>query len=89
MHREGGAIGEAEKGDGKMRCLIKVIKDAEGVFPEYMPEVGKVYEAKYVPRSRRHNGTGNGEFCVINILDKKIVLRSGEYELVEEGGNDA
>ena len=28
-------------------CKVRVIKYAEGVFPEYQPEIGKVYDAKY------------------------------------------
>ena len=66
------------------RVKIRVVKDVDGIFPEYRLEVGKVYEAKYVPRSRRQNGTGVGEFCVIDILDKQIVLRNGEFEIVDE-----
>lgn len=66
-----------------MRCMVKVIKDAEGVFPEYKPKVGKIYEARYTPRTRRKTGAGHGEFCVIDMQDKKIVLRSDEFELLE------
>ena len=28
-------------------CKVRIIKYAEGVFPEYQPEIGKVYDAKY------------------------------------------
>lgn len=69
-----------------MQCKIKVIKDLTEIFPKYKPQVGKVYDAKYIPRSRQiYKGNfshGNSEFCVVTILDKQIVLRSGEYELV-------
>lgn len=74
-----------------MICKVKVIKDAEGVFPEYTPEVGRVYDAKYIPRSRKKNGTGVAEFCVIDMLDKKIILRGDEFEVVgncEEKGKE-
>jgi hypothetical protein len=74
-----------------MRRLVKVIKDAEGVFPEYMPEVGKVYEAEHIPRTRGKNGVGVAEFCVIDMLDKKIILRGDEFEVVgncEEKGKE-
>lgn len=70
------------------RVKIRVVKDVTDIFPEYRPEVGKVYEAKYVPRTRRKYNdrccVGAGEFCMVNMLDKKIVLRSGEYEILTE-----
>lgn len=28
-------------------CKVRILKYAEGVFPEYQPEIGKVYDAKY------------------------------------------
>lgn len=62
---------------------VRVIKEATDIFPQYQPKVGKVYEAKYIPRSRKAWGDGTGEFCVINILDKRIILRSKEFELLE------
>ena len=73
------------------RCQIQVIKEATGIFPEYKPEVGAIYEATYIPRTRRQHGDGHAEFCVIDILYKKIVLRGDEFEVVafydEERGN--
>lgn len=28
-------------------CKVRITKYAEGVFPEYQPEIGKVYDANY------------------------------------------
>ena len=66
------------------RVMIRVVEDVAGIFPEYLPEVGMVYEAEYRPRAKEKCGAGIGAFCVIDILDKKIVLRSGEFEIVAD-----
>ena len=66
------------------RVKIRVVKEVTDIFPEYRPEVGKVYEARYKPRTREKWLSSVPEFCVIDILDKQIVLRSGEFEIVEE-----
>lgn len=61
---------------------IRVIKAPEGVLPELMPEVGAVYRAT---KSVRRPGVQQfTEFCWIELHGKKIVLRKGEYEIVEE-----
>ena len=61
-----------------MLCKIKVDKPVPGLFPMYQPEIGKIYDAEY-SRIGRHNR----EIAVIDILDKKICLRAGEFEMVE------
>lgn len=61
---------------------IRVIKAPEGVLPELMPEVGRIYRAT---KSVRRPGVQQfTEFCWIELKDKKIVLRKGEYEIVAE-----
>ena len=61
------------------KCKVKVIKNILDLFPECRPEVGKVYDADYVP------GTGKAnDVAVIDLADKKILLRKGEFETVEE-----
>lgn len=61
---------------------IRVIKEPTGVLPELMPEVGAVYRAT---RSVRRPGNQQyPEFCWIELHEKKIVLRKGEYEIVAE-----
>lgn len=76
----------------KKTVKILVTKAPEGVYPEYQPEVGKIYEAEYVPAKSRTNACGNGwnwhkEFCVVDIKDKRIVLRNGEFAVIG-GGED-
>lgn len=62
---------------------IRVIKDVTGIYPQYQPPVGSIHEARYIPSTRRPGGDGNGEFCIVRILDKDIVLRRDEFELLE------
>lgn len=59
---------------------IRVIADVP-VFAECRPEVGKVYVADYSP-AKFKSGCGKGEFCIVDILGKKIVLRKGEFEVL-------
>lgn len=61
---------------------IRVIKAPEGVLPELMPEVGRVYRA--TKSVRGPNTQQFAEFCWIEMKGKKIVLRKGEYEIVAE-----
>jgi hypothetical protein len=63
---------------------VRVIRPLSGVFLEYQPEIGKIYEADYRRAKRRTEGQTNAPVCVIKILDKHICLRSGEYEIVED-----
>ena len=58
-------------------CTIRVVQEVPEIFPEYCPEKGSVYEAVY-SKPREKN-----EFCVLSIKDKKIVLRRGEFEVLE------
>lgn len=62
-----------------MKRKIRPTRKLNGVYPKYQPEVGKVYEAEHCPSGKRH-----GDFCIIDIKDKRIVLRKGEFEVVEE-----
>lgn len=63
-----------------MKRKIKVVRDIP-VFTKYRPLVGKIYDAVYSP-AYAVNSNGKGEFCVIDVLDKKIILRAGEFEVV-------
>lgn len=71
-------------------CKIVCTKEID-VYPLYRPIVGKIYDAIFSPGwtkgERGKNGvpqySGKGDFCVVDILDKKIILRKGEYEFVE------
>jgi hypothetical protein len=65
--------------------MIKVTKEVTDIFPQYRPKVGKIYEAELSPaKLKKYKNTygGKPEFCIVDILDKKIVLRTGEYEIV-------
>jgi hypothetical protein len=62
-----------------MTCKIRVIKEILELWKECRPEVGKVYDANYV--------TGHGkarDVAVIDLADKKILLRMGEFEIVDK-----
>lgn len=67
-------------------CKIKVIKEVTDIFPQYRPQVGQVYDAVVSPGKLKRVGVesrpGKAEFCVIDVLDKRIALRKGEYEIV-------
>ena len=65
-----------------MKCKVKVIKDILELFPECRPEVGKVYNAEYI--QPRLSGTAKAhDVAVIDMADRKVLLRLGEFELVE------
>lgn len=66
-----------------MRSKIKVIKEVTDIFPEYKPKVGKVYNADFYPANHKKIGNRNNESCVIEIKDKRILLKKGEFEVVE------
>lgn len=70
------------------KVKIRVLCPLENVFPEYQPIVGEIYDAEFFPGKRKSMGYDNGcaPFCAINILDKRIVVRKHEFEIV--GGND-
>lgn len=68
-----------------IKCKVKVIKEVLDIFTKYQPKVGKIYDAELSPaheRGNRHNYEGKVEFCIIDVFDKRIVLRKGEYEIV-------
>lgn len=71
-------------------CKIRILRELNGVFPKYQPAVGKVYDGVYVPPNPHPSFRGinySREFCVLDIADKKIIVRPGEYEMIGGGGN--
>lgn len=60
-----------------MLCKVRIIKPLEGVYREYQPEVGKVYDADYYKSRGRY-----ADFAVIDIKDKRIIVRMGEFEVI-------
>lgn len=62
------------KGEIKEIC---VTKDVLSIYGKYRPRQGEIYSAEYSnPRQNKI------EFCIVDILDKRIVLRKGEFEIV-------
>lgn len=66
-----------------MKVKVKILKPLPGVFAEYQPEVGQIYDASYAPprwlvRGKQHTSPT----CIIEVKDKKICLRQNEYEIV-------
>ena len=64
------------------KCKVKVICPLVGVFKKYQPEVGKIYDAEYRPAYKEYGSGLHAAVCLINVLDKKIALRKGEYEIM-------
>ena len=73
-----------------MKCQIKVTKEVIDIWEKSRPKVGDIYDAELSPQIKSRKNQvwkgGKAEFCVVDILDKKIVLRKGEYELVRVCG---
>jgi hypothetical protein len=59
---------------------IRAIKELPGVYLKYQPVIGKIYDGVY-----RQSASNVASFCVIPILDKMIVLRNGEFEVIDDG----
>lgn len=75
--------GDRWKGGRVMKCKIKIIKEVVDIFPWLQPKVGQIYDADLSPRRKKtKGGEGKAEFCIIDVLGKKIALRKGEYEIV-------
>ena len=68
-------------------CKVRITKYAEGVFAEYQPEIGKVYDAKYW-KQESDNMKKVRPVCIIDVKDKSIALRKDEYEIVEMYGKE-
>ncbi len=67
-----------------VKCKVRILCQLPGVYPKYQPTVGEVYEAEYKKAKYYKCGQMNAPVCVITVLDKKICLRKGEYEIVED-----
>lgn len=63
-----------------MNCRIKIIKEAVGVYPQYQPKVGRVYDAEYIDASKNYRKYP--PVCILNIAGKRIIMRKGEFEIV-------
>ena len=58
---------------------VKAVCHLQGVYPMYQPVIGNIYDGVYCQSTSERTS-----FCVIPILDKQIVLRLGEFEIVGE-----
>jgi hypothetical protein len=66
-----------------MIVKVKILTPLSGVYAEYQPEVGKVYDASYTPSKWLTSGKQHAApVCVIDVKDKKICLKNSEYEIV-------
>ena len=63
-----------------MKCKIRITKEIEGLYPEYRPKVGKVYDAEYIDSSKNYKKFP--PVCIVNIADKRIIIRKKEFEIV-------
>jgi hypothetical protein len=68
---------------GIIKCKVRILCPLPGVYPKYQPTVGEVYDADYKKAQRRKTGHKNSPVCIIDVLDKKICLKKGEYEILE------
>lgn len=67
-----------------IKCKVRILCGLPGVYPKYQPKVGEIYDAFYKKATQRKGGRQYAPVCVIDVLDKKICLRKGEYEILEE-----
>lgn len=63
-----------------MKRKIRIIEEIAGVYQQYQPIVGKVYDADYVPRRALRLAS-----ALITVNGKKIIVREKEFELIDEG----
>lgn len=61
-------------------CRIRIVKELDGVYPQYQPKVGIVYNAEYVESKNKRRKVP--AVCVVNICGKEIIVRKNEYEIV-------
>ena len=63
-----------------MKCKIRIIKEPHGLYPQYRPKVGKVYDAEYIDSSKAYKKFP--PVCILNIAGKRIIVRQDEFEVV-------
>ena len=66
-----------------IKCKVRILCPLSEVYHKYQPKVGEVYEAYYKNAQIRSDGNVYNPVCFIEVLDKKICLRKGEYEILE------
>lgn len=69
------------------KCKIRITQELMGVFPQYSPKVGQIYDAEYVDTSREYKKYP--PVCIVEIAGKRIIVRASEFEVVRwEDGSD-
>ena len=63
------------------KCKIRIIKEILGIYPRYQPKIGKVYFAEYIESTTRAVRKA-APICVINMADKRVIVRKDEFEIV-------
>lgn len=66
-----------------VKSKVRILRELSGVYRKYQPKVGEIYDAYYKRETQRKNGKKYAPVCYIEVLDKKICLRKGEYEILE------
>lgn len=77
---------QSSGGVPSVRGKVLVLREVDGIWPEYRPKKGTVYDAEITrPKQKQTHGRTfqPGSFCIIDIGGKRIVLRPGEYREVE------
>jgi hypothetical protein len=76
----GRVMGWAENPQHKFtpNCKVMILRPLPEVYSEYQPELGKVYEAEFCKAQKRV-----AEFAVIEVKDKRIIVRHDEFVLLE------
>lgn len=64
-----------------MKCKIRITKEIIGLYQQYQPKVGKVYDAEY--KEPYQSFQKFPPLCIINIAGKRIIIRQDEFELVK------
>ena len=62
------------------KCKIRIIKQIYGLYPQYVPKVGKIYNAEYIDSSKAYKSFA--PVCIINMAGKRIIIRQDEFEIV-------
>lgn len=63
-----------------MKCKIRIIKQISGLYPQYVPKVGKIYNAEYIDSSKAYKSFP--PVCIIKMAGKRIIIRKNEFEIV-------
>lgn len=63
-----------------MKCKIRITKEIEGLYPQYTPKIGKIYDAEYIESTCKQ--VKAPPICVVWISGKRIIIRKDEFEIV-------